>query len=313
MHDEPGTTGRRPTLRELEVLRTLITFGKTTAAARNLGISQPAISRAIHQLENRTGLTLFRREGGRLLPTADALALYQESEPIFRTFERLERAGWRPEEEHPVLRIAAPPTLAHWFLHPLIAEFSRREPHTRINIEIGTGLGVVSLVANGNADLGFVDSDQDHMSVRFVAFRSSTAHLVIPAASPLAQRSEIAPRDLDGVPFVALARRFPSRTRLDRLLQGAGIESRIIIEVSTAMAAYEFVRAGIGVSMMNPFPMSLRHDADVCFRPFKPAIAYETSFVLPSMTPPSAVARRFIDFVREFQPEDGYSLALRAA
>ncbi len=311
--EDQEPNGRRPTLRELEVLRTLITFGKATAAAKKLGISQPAVSRAIHQLEARTGLTLFRREGGRMLATAEALALYQESEPIFLTFERLERARWRPEEASPVLRVAAPPTLAHWFLHKLLAEFSRNEPETRINIEIGTGIDVVNLVANGNMDLGVVDSDQDHMGVRFVAFRSAGAHVVIPAHSPLAALKEITTHDLEGVPFVALARRFPSRTRLDRLLMGAGIEPKIVIEVSTAMAAYEFVRAGIGVSIMNPFPMSLRADPDICFRPFTPTIAYETSFVLPSITPPSAVARRFIDFVRKHQPGEGYSLAMRAA
>lgn len=313
MQEESGTTGRRPTLRELEVLRTLIIFGKTTAAARKLGISQPAVSRAIHQLEQRTELTLFRREGGRLLPTAEALALYQESEPIFLTLERLERARWRPEEANPVLRIAAPPTLAHWFLHDLLAKFSRHEPETRIQIEIGSGPDVVTMVANGNMDLGVVDSGQNHMSVRFVAFRSSDAHATIPADSPLALRKEITPHDLDRVPFIALVRRFPSRTQLDRLFLGADVEPIIKIEVSTAVAAYEFVRAGIGVAIINPFPMSLQHHTDVVFRPFRPTIAYETSFVLPSMTPPSAVARRFIDFVRANQPEDGYSLALRAA
>lgn len=313
MQEDTGTNGRRPTLRELEVLRTLVTYGKATAAARKLGISQPAVSRAIHQLEQRTKLTLFRREGGRLLPTAEALALYQESEPIFLTFERLERVRWRPEEANPILRIAAPPTLAHWFLHGLLAKFSQREPETRIQIEIGSGLDVITMVANGNMDLGLVDSGQNHMGVRFVAFRSSDAHATIPAESPLARLKEITPHDLDGMPFIALVRRFPSRTQLDRLFLGAGVEPNIVIEVSTAVAAYEFVRAGIGIGIINPFPMSLRQDADVCFRPFRPTIAYETSFVLPSMTPPSAVARRFIDFVREHQPEDGYSLALRAA
>lgn len=313
MQEDSGVSGRRPTLRELEVLRTLITFGKTTAAARKLGISQPAVSRAIHQLEQRTELTLFRREGGRLLPTAEALALYQESEPIFLTLERLERARWRPEETNPILRIAAPPTLAHWFLHDLLARFSRVEPETRIQIEIGSGLDVVTMVANGNMDLGVVDSGQNHMGVRFVAFRSADAHATIPAQSPLAARPEITPHDLDGVPLIALVRRFPSRTQLDRLFLGADVVPNTRIEVSTAVAAYEFVRAGIGVAIINPFPMCLRQHADVVFRPFRPTISYETSFVLPAMTPPSAVARRFIDFVRLNQPEDGYSLALRAA
>lgn len=303
---------RRPTLRELEVLRALIHYGKTTAAALKLGISQPAISRAIHQLEARTGLSLFRREGGRLLPTAAALALHQESEPIFLTFERLERARWRPANASAVLRVAAPPTLAHWFLHPLLAAFCRREPDTRIYVEIGSGPEVVTMLANGDMDLGMVDSGPGHAGVRYLAFRTSHAHAVMRTDFPLAGQEVITPHDLHQQPFIALARRFPSRTQLERLFLGAGIQPDIFIEVSTAVAAYEFARAGVGLTIINPFPMSLRNDPDMCFRPFSPTIAYETSFVLPSMIPTSAVALRFIDFVRTHQQEDRYSLAIRS-
>ncbi len=303
---------RRPTLRELEVLRTLIAYGKATAAARKLGISQPAVSRAIHQLEKRTGLTLFRREGGRLVPTADALALHKESEAIFITFDRLERVRWRPEEAHPTLRIASPPTLTQWFLNQLLADFSCSEPDTRIYVEIGSGQSVLSMVANGDMDLGVVDALQAHIGVQYNVFRSSYAHAVVPRDSPLAEEPEITPHHLNDVPFVALLRRFPTRTQLDRLFLAANISPRIVIEVSTAGAAYEFVRAGVGIAISNPFPIGLRQDDDVRLIPFRPAIAYETAFVLPSFAPPSPVARRFIDFVRERQPEDGYSQAIRA-
>lgn len=312
MQETRESPERRPTLRELEVLRTLIAYGKATAAARKLGISQPAVSRAIHQLEKRTGLALFRREGGRLIPTADALALHKESEAIFITFDRLERVRWRPEEARPALRFAAPPTLAQWFFNQLLADFSRREPDTRIYVEIGSGQSVLSMVANGDMDLGVVDALQPHIGVQYHAFRSSYAHAIVPRSSPLADEAEITPRHLDDMPVVALLRRFPTRTQLDRLFLGANVTPRIVIEVSTAGAAYEFVRAGAGIAIINPFPMSLRQDDDVRLIPFRPAIPYETSFVLPSLTPPSAVARRFIDFVLEQQPEDGYSLAARA-
>jgi DNA-binding transcriptional LysR family regulator len=313
MQEDGENSGRRPSLRELEVLRTLITHGKTTAAAAKLGISQPAVSRAIHQLEQRTGLVLFRREGGRLLPTAEALALHQESEPIFQTLERLERSRWRPEEAHAALRICAPPTLAHLFLHRLLADFSRAEPDVRIYLEIRSGLDVVSMVANGDMDLGVVDVGQEHSGVRLIAFRSSEAHAVVPAGSPLFGREVLEPRDFDRVPFVALARRFPSRTMLERLFRGAGVTPEIVIEVSTAVAAYEFAREGVGIAIINPFPLSLRQDDAVAFRRFRPLIAYETSFVLPSMSPPTPVARRFVDFLRARQPDDRFSEALRAA
>jgi DNA-binding transcriptional LysR family regulator len=313
MTDQKLAEGRRPTLRELEVLRTLIGFGKATAAARQLGISQPAVSRAIRALEERTGLTLFRREGGRLIATAEALALHQQSEPIFLTFERLERARWRPEEERSSLRIAAPPTLAQYFMQDLLAEFSRIERDVRIYIEFGPGLQVVSMVANGDIDLAMIDAGPDNPGVQHVIFRTAKAHAVVPATSPLATREFLTPHDFADVPFIALARRFASRTRLDRLFLGAGVTPNIVVEVSTAAAAYEFVRAGVGITIINPFPMCLRPDPDLRFLPFRPTVAYETSFVLPSMAPPTAVAQRFIDFVRARQPEDGYSRAIRSA
>ncbi len=58
-------------LREFEALRMLIATGTATAAARRLGISQSAVSRAITQLETRLGQVLFERRQGRMSPTAD--------------------------------------------------------------------------------------------------------------------------------------------------------------------------------------------------------------------------------------------------
>ena len=65
-----STSGRRPpSLRELEVLQAMIATRKTVAAAQMLGISQPAVSRALAALEAHVGRPLFAREGGRLVPT----------------------------------------------------------------------------------------------------------------------------------------------------------------------------------------------------------------------------------------------------
>lgn len=309
--DDEQPESRRPSLRELEILRALISLGKTTAAAAKLKISQPAVSRAIAQLEHRTGLTLFRRESGRLQATAEALALHQEAEPIFQTLDRLERVRWRPVDRQAHLRLVCPPTIAHHFLNRLLAQFSVEEPDTRIQLEIGSGVDVITKVADGDMDLGLIDSGPNHAGVRFIPFRLSEAHVILPKASPLCAKESFSAADFHNQPLIALSRRFPSRIMLDRLFMGANVTPHILIEVSTAAAAYDFVRAGAGITIANPFPCAFRGDDDVAFRPFKPAVPYETSFVLPAMTPPTPVARRFIDFVRENQQEDGFTQALR--
>lgn len=310
-HPPAEPDARAPSIRELEVLRALVSHGKTTAAAAKLGITQPAVSRAIAQLEAHTGLTLFRREGGRLLATAEALALARESEPIFTTLERLERANWRPIEENPTLRIACPPTMAQFFVNDLLAAFSRAEPEMRLSFEIGSGDDVIRQVTNGDTDIGIVDAAPSHPGARFVSFRVSEAHVIVPKGAAWAGRATITPDDFRDQPFIALARRFPSRTVIDRLFLGAGVTARIVAEVSTVASACELVEAGIGVTIANPFPVIFGRRERLDFVPFRPAIAYETSFVLPSMVPPTPVARRFMDFVRMHQREDGISTAIR--
>src|ERR1700736_5796645 len=79
----------RPSLREIEALRAMVATGKTTQAARDLGTSQPSVSRAIASLEARLGQPLFLRRNGRLAPTAEALAFEARAAVIFDLLDQL--------------------------------------------------------------------------------------------------------------------------------------------------------------------------------------------------------------------------------
>jgi DNA-binding transcriptional LysR family regulator len=313
MHSSIPKTGdrrdRRPTFRELEALHALIEARKTTSAASKLGVSQPAVSRAIQQLEQRVGKSLFRREGGRLSPTPDGVQLYQQSLPIFEALAGLGRAP-DEREARPILMIA-PPTVAHRFLPALIAAFRAADPSVRMQIEVGTTSDVISQVADGRFDLGITDGQVNHPALAFEPFRRASAHAIIRRDHPLAEREEIGPQDLHGEPFIALTRRFLVRGTLDRLFLDAGAKPVVTMEAATSAIAYELVRSGLGITIINPFPVSLRRDADVAIRPFTPRASFETCFVTPSAAPPPAHARRFMDFLKTHQPEDGYSVPVR--
>ena len=75
--------------RQLEVFRAVIDAGTATAAAQRLDMSQPAVSQHLAQLEEAFGVVLFARERGRLFPTAQALALYDEVAFAFEGIERV--------------------------------------------------------------------------------------------------------------------------------------------------------------------------------------------------------------------------------
>jgi len=69
-------------------------------------------------------------------------------------------------------------------------------------------------------------------------------------------------------------------------------------ETATAVSASEFVREGIGVALLNPFPMAEQLGRSVVVRPFQPSIAYRTSFLMPARAANSASAAAFIAHVR---------------
>ncbi|MCC4246307.1 LysR family transcriptional regulator [Stappia indica] len=293
------------TLRELEVLRAVISEGKTTAAAHRLGISQPAVSRAIAQLEARLNRQLFHRNGNKILPTSEGLAFNEQIEPIFATLARLDAAETE-DLNAKRLRIAAPPTLAHRLMTRLIPGFLKENPEASVHLEIGMSTNVTAAVADENADLGISDGRMRHDGLKMYPFRHAIAHAAIPADHRLADRDEIVPEDLAGESFIALTRRFHQRNVYDRIFAERGIERKIRAETATSIAICELVREGMGIGLVNPFPVSLRPLDGVVFRRFSPRVDYLTQFFVPAGRV-SPIAQRFIEHARRTVPVDAYS------
>jgi DNA-binding transcriptional LysR family regulator len=301
----------RPSLRELEILRALIQSRKTTSAAASLGVSQPAVSRAIAALEARIGRLLFSREGGRLVPNANAFALEEEARPIFAALERI-RLWPDGMQRHSVLRVAASPTLAQFLLPDIIAKHRVAEPDLTIHVEIGTNTSVVASVADRLADIGLADTPLQHPGVRAEPLREAVAHCLMPDMHGLAARPVITAQDLHEQPMIALARRFPSRVEADRHFASAGVQPRIVAEAATSAFVAELVRRGVGLALVNPFPLTLCGGLDgLVARPFEPVIRYVTMLLFPAAGSASPAARRFADVLKAGQPEDGLTRAMR--
>jgi DNA-binding transcriptional LysR family regulator len=286
------------TLRELEILRALVATGKTTAAAHRLGISQPAVSRALSRLESRLDRQLFLRDGGRLLPMAEALAIDAELEPAFAALARIRERADQRALKPAVLRIAAPPTIAHRFLPGPVARFVRLHPNLRVSLDVLSSDMLVTQVAEGRIDLAFADVDTAHAGVRLEPYLTTEAVCLLPKGHDLAAKEEITPADLADEPFIALTRRHTARIAIDAVFDEAGIACRRVIETSTAVSAAEFVREGLGATLLNPFPVAARLGPDVVVRPFRPSIRFSASFLLPSSVHVTPAALGFMAHLR---------------
>lgn len=308
MQDDPRSS--RPSLRELEVLRAMIASRKTIAAAHLLGVSQPAVSRAIASLEARTGRALFTRDGGRLVPTADAFALESEAGSIFEALDRLSQWPER-NEGRTLLRIAASPTLAHLVLAGFLARIRATEPALSFSVEICTGTDVLAHVADRRADLGLLDMPFGHPGIRAEVIREAEVHCLIPQEHPLAALPVVTAADLADVPLILLPHRFAARGEIDKGFQSAGVRPNIVAEVSVTSFAAELVKRGLGISIFNPFPLAMEPIPGTVWRPYRPAILYRTYLLFPATGGIRPAARRFADLMSREMAEDGLSNPVR--
>jgi DNA-binding transcriptional LysR family regulator len=296
-------------LPEYQALRALMQGGTATAAAERLGLSQSAVSRSISNLEARTGLTLFEREAGRLRPTEEAVRLNHRLDPLFEALDRIDGPK-QPVQE--TLRLIAPPTYAHRFLVSQIASFLAINPHFFVSLEVNTSEEVIRAILEDRFDLGLTGIELARGGVKLQPFRVSSAVCVMTADHPLAAKPDVHPIDLNEQPFVAIATRHARRTQLDKILNQARCKPRIMAEVSTSFAAVDLAKEGLGLAVVNPFPVYHYRSDDLVFRRFVSPIEYRSYFVMSDQRPLPRIARAFIRHLRLHTPSDPHSKRVAA-
>jgi DNA-binding transcriptional LysR family regulator len=304
--EESYMSGNRHRLQELEALRALVTTGTTVGAAQRLSISQSAVSRSLSQLEERLGRSLFIRSSGRIYPTPDALRLNEKLDALFETLAEIDGADWAAREDEP-LRLVVPPTLAHHFVIRRVARFLKRNPGRRIQLDIQSTDSLLSGIMNAQYDLGLTSGMIQRSGVTLLPWRRSKIVCAMPEDHPLVAKETIVPEDLEGVELIEFLGRLGTRALSDQILGRAGVRPRTVVETATNMAALELVREGLGITLVNPFPLLSEGIQGIVARPFLAPIVYQTSFVLPTGRPPTQAARQFMRFVKLTTAKDQYS------
>jgi len=291
-------------LPEYQALRALMQGGTTTAAAQHLGLSQSAISRSIASLEARTGRILFEREAGRLRPTQEAVRLNHRLDPLFAALDRIDGPTIPVQE---TLRIIAPPTYAHRFLVSQITGFLTTNPHFFVSLEVNTSDEVIRGILDDRFDLGVTGVELSRGGVKLLPYRISNAVCAMTSNHPLAKSKVVHPEDLHDQAFIALTYRHARRNQLDKILSQSRSVPRIVAEVSTSFAAVDLAKEGLGLAVVNPFPVFHYRSGDLTFRPFASPIEYRSYFATPAQRPLPRVARAFIRHLRLHTPPDPFS------
>ena len=289
--------------RDIEIFRTVMTSGSATRAAKVLGLSQPAVSMALRRLEERAGLELFLRPGGKLQPTQQAQALLAEVQRHFVGMDVIEqRIRSLKQFGAGRVRIAAFPGLGAGFVPRVLADLvsAGKDTGTRsmVSLQVMGSQDVRTQVLRDEVELGIAAQDIATAGVEHALFAHYFGVVALPAGHALARNSVITPKQLARHPFVALHPDDAVSLRLDAILHAHGVQLQTAVETSYTFSLCELVRNRIGVALVNPVTAVDYLDAGLVFRPFSERLEFTALTMWPAGRPLSPFVRQMLGAMR---------------
>lgn len=240
-------------------------------AAETLAIAQPALSRAIAQLETALDADLLNRTRRGVEVTAAGRLLLERIEPLLRGIASIPAelaAVVSGQTGH--LRVAFTGLAMATVLPRILGAFHEKHPGIRLELtESPTSVQLAALQA-GEIACGFFHPDAPAPGLRTRQLLRERNGVLLPATHPLATRGKEAPlrlRDLAATPFVLFPRTH-NPGFYDRILaafSSAGVTPRIAEEIWPRANGIGLVRAGLGATFMTPSEVQ-NLPPDVAFR-----------------------------------------------
>lgn len=263
-------------LRQLQALNYVLSSRTMTAASELFGVTQPAMSRLITQLEEEVGCQLLRRDRGRVRLTEEGVRFYEKAEQVLSTMRELggiaESLRRDPKGE---VRIVSIYGLVNSLIPTAIARFAAAYPKVRITIDMLNRARLEEVIHERQFDIALATLPvKSPPSITIDTLGSLPAICILPVKHPLAKRKVVTASDLAGIPFVSARRETLLRQRVDDVFDRLGIAREMLFECHNTEVMCQLVAAGLGVSIVHPF---VRKPADNSFvnRPFEPAIRME--------------------------------------
>ncbi len=269
--------------------------GTTSAAAYDLGVSQPAVSKTIRHTESNLGISLFERINGRLVPTEEAQRLYREIEPLFLSLKSVQdRIYDIRDAKVGRVRIVATPSMANSVVPQAIESFIKSRPGVQVSLDIRRWEDIIEQLETNIAEIGVAITFSERPSVAAHPVHIGKMVCIVPQKHPLAGIDVVRPVDLKKHSFIMMTRGTPFGNLIENAFKMAGEELKWSVETRYSNTACALVESGTGVALVDEYVINAGSYQGLAIKPFIPNIPI-TAYVLFSKDRPlSNVAKLFI-------------------
>jgi DNA-binding transcriptional LysR family regulator len=246
-------------LDSLEIFRTVVQEGGIIRAAGKLGRVQSNVTTRIKQLEQRLGLTLFRRQGRSIVLSPEGELLLSYTQRLFRLADEAE-SQLRAGAPMGVLRIGSLESTAGSRLAPILSRYHRLHPGVVVELATGTTGALVQRVTNFELEAAFVSEPFTAPGLQSLQVFEEELVLITAKDVPAVRRAS----DLAGLTLIAFAHGCSYRKRLEDWLGASAVMPARTLEFASYQAMIACVAAGTGFAIVpRSLLAALRYISDV--------------------------------------------------
>ena len=239
-------------LNQLKIFHAAVKAGNLSAAAGELFITQPAVTKGIQRLQEYYELKFIDYVGKKLVLTDAGEVLFKIAEKIFdmethaeesiRDFQQRKRGR---------IRILSSESFGDYYLPEVIIPFCKAYPLVQVSMDILPTELVVENTACLNCDVGFISYPVDHEKLVVREILEDELVIIAPRRHSLKGRHTLRPRDLDGQSIIMHEEGSAPRRAIDELIQRQAVKVKIPMELSSNRAIKRAVEHGIGIALIS--------------------------------------------------------------
>ena len=270
-------------------------------AAKELYISQPAVSRHVQSLEKDLGAKLLGQTGNRVYVTDAGRVVFDYAQRVFGLTDEAKRALAELEGlQRGYLKLGASSTPGAYLLPQVVALFRERYPGIEVSLDIGNSQQIEEKVLRNELDVGVVGA-RFLPELHVQPYARDVLVLVVAPGHPFAKRKAVMPQELEQETIILREAGSGTRRVLERELSRIGVTVRQTFELRGCEAVKRAVAAGLGVALVSGHAVALEVDCGILC-----AVAIEgmqlerdLSIVSHKDVRPSAAALAFLYLLRK--------------
>ncbi len=285
-------------IKGLRAFNQIMATGTLSAAAKQMNISESALSRQLSLLEIELDLTLFSRDKRHLVPTEEGEQFFREAERVLDSIEQIPeivqeiKTGTRRR-----MRIIAMPRMASCIAIPAIARFMRENTKIEVTLEAQPRRFLERWIASRKFDLGLGALPVHHAGVRAEKVFSVPVVAVLHPSHPLADRRSLKVEELADENFITMTPNTLLGQQVSGILNQAGVFPKSTIQTSQALLSCNFVAQGQGVAITDAM-IAMAFGPEIRMVPIEPQVQMEFGLLYPTGTKKSQEVEMLAEIIK---------------